>query len=278
MSAINVQIADKPYAVLELPVHDQFESNIYAVPACTAWLENITVQINAKDDKQATFAAICKWPPDECKLSDYLEKKKKPTDTWIVFKNVKILKFCKSVRQAKQEVEKALNISDLSQSDKEKSGKRQRFVTQRYTPPLNQTSRQKNYINVDDSDSDFESTTPVVRNLKIRANNNNIKTLQFSNEDSDGNFSDNYATQNVSCFSKFHEPQTSNATNLTYSSIDEIIKESLGPVVIEKNLQKKYKKDQVQKNLNTNNQGNEQSGKQRKDKASEHECENEAKK
>lgn len=82
------------YAVLELPVHDQFESNIYAVPACTAWLENIIIQISAKDDKQATFAAICKWPPDESKLSDYLEKKKKPTDTWIVYKNVKILKFC----------------------------------------------------------------------------------------------------------------------------------------------------------------------------------------
>lgn len=60
-------------------------------------------------------------------------------------------------------------MSDLSQSDKEKSGKRQRFVTQRYTPPLNQASQQKNYTNVDNSDSDFESTAPVIRNLKIRS-------------------------------------------------------------------------------------------------------------
>lgn len=80
----------------------------------------------------------------------------------------------------------------------------------------------------------------------------------------------------MSCFSKFHEPQTSNATNLTYTSIDEIIKESIGPAVIEKSLKKKNKKDQVQKNLITDNQDNEHSGKQTKDKASEHECENEA--
>lgn len=65
-------------------------------------------------------------------------------------------------------MEKALNVSDLSQSDKEKSGKRQRFVTQRYTPPLDQVSRYKNNTNVDDLDSDFESTAPAVRNLKIR--------------------------------------------------------------------------------------------------------------
>lgn len=79
----------------------------------------------------------------------------------------------------------------------------------------------------------------------------------------------------MSCFSKFHEPQTSNATNLTYTSIDEIIKESIGPAVIEKSLKKKNKKDQVQKNF-TDNQDNEHSGKQTKDRASEHECENEA--
>lgn len=80
------------YAVLELPVHNEVESNVYAVPACTAWLKNI--KMHAKDGKQVTFATLCKWPPDESKLSDYLEKKKKPTDTWVTFKNVKILKFC----------------------------------------------------------------------------------------------------------------------------------------------------------------------------------------
>lgn len=81
----------------------------------------------------------------------------------------------------------------------------------------------------------------------------------------------------VTSFSKFHEPQISDAINLPYSSIDEIIKETIGPVVIQKShTKKKYKKDQVQKNLNMNNQGNEESAKQTKDKASEHECENEA--
>lgn len=62
------------------------------MPACIAWLKNI--KVCAKDGKQVGFAAICKWPPDESKLSDYLEKRKKPTDTWVTYENVKILKFC----------------------------------------------------------------------------------------------------------------------------------------------------------------------------------------
>jgi len=88
------------YAVLELPTHDDFNSVVYyAVPACTAWLENITMKVSPKKDKRVkiarvTYAAICKWPPDETKLSDYLEKKKKPTDIWITYENVQILKFC----------------------------------------------------------------------------------------------------------------------------------------------------------------------------------------
>lgn len=83
------------YAVVELPTirYDESES-IYAVPACTAWLDDITVTMRTKDNKQVIFAAVCKWLPDESKLSDYLEKKKKPTNTWIKYENIKILKFC----------------------------------------------------------------------------------------------------------------------------------------------------------------------------------------
>ncbi|XP_071578668.1 uncharacterized protein [Temnothorax nylanderi] len=187
MSAkMNVEIiADKPYAVIELPSRDddELKSTVnYAVPACTAWLQNITIKV-AKDDKQGrvtrvTYAAICRWPLDESKLSDYLEKKKKPTDTWVTYENVKILKFCKSVRQAKEEAEKALDVSDLSQSEKDNSVKRQRFVTRRYSPArpaINKTSsnRRKNsnivYVKHSDS-SDFEYNAPAVRNLKITKN------------------------------------------------------------------------------------------------------------
>lgn len=82
------------YAVLELPIDNELESAIYAVPACTAWLEDITIKVSTKEGKHVTFAALCKWPPDESKLSDYLEKKKKPTENWVTFENVKILKFC----------------------------------------------------------------------------------------------------------------------------------------------------------------------------------------
>lgn len=82
------------YAVLELSVHHGSESTIYAVPVCTIWLENIVTKICTKDGKEAMFATICKWPPDESKLSDYLEKKKKPTSNWIIYKDVKILKLC----------------------------------------------------------------------------------------------------------------------------------------------------------------------------------------
>jgi len=74
-----------------------------------------------------------------------------------------------SLRQAKEEAEKALDISDLSQSDKDKSVRRQRFVTQRYSPPMNKIlgNCRKNNIPTDDSDSDFEFNAPVVKNLKI---------------------------------------------------------------------------------------------------------------
>jgi len=78
------------YAVLELPVS---KSTVYAVPACIKWLENIHIKI-CTNGKKTRFAGICKWPPDESKLSDYLEKKKKPTDAWIIYENVKILKLC----------------------------------------------------------------------------------------------------------------------------------------------------------------------------------------
>ncbi|XP_070170894.1 uncharacterized protein [Polyergus mexicanus] len=213
MSAIDVQIADKPYAILELPIYDEFESNIYAVPVCTVWLKNI--KVCAKDGKQVAFAAICKWPPDESKLSDYLEKRKKPTDTWITYENVKSLKFCKSIRRAKEEAEKALNVSDLSQSDKDKSLKRQRFITRRYSP-VNETScnrRKSNIVYADDSDSDFELKAPAVRNLKISANdkNNKASPLLFGSDDSDDNFSDNSITQisyAPNNYSRTETPQT----------------------------------------------------------------------
>lgn len=79
------------YAVIELP-KNEFES-VYAVPTCTAWLKNI--KASSKDGKQVSFTADeCKWPLDESKLSDYLQKKKKPTDAWVTYENVKILKFC----------------------------------------------------------------------------------------------------------------------------------------------------------------------------------------
>lgn len=75
-----------------------------------------------------------------------------------------------SVRQAKEEVEKALNVSDLSQSDKDKNIKRQRFVTRKYSPPLIATSVNRGKSTIiysTDSDSDFELQAPVVKNLKI---------------------------------------------------------------------------------------------------------------
>lgn len=53
------------YAVLELPIDNEFEWTVYAVPACTAWLENITVKVSAKDGKQIKFAALWKWPANE---------------------------------------------------------------------------------------------------------------------------------------------------------------------------------------------------------------------
>lgn len=75
------------YAIFELPADDadDFESTeYYAVPACTAWLQNISIKVSKINGKQATFAGACKWPSDESKLSDYLEKKKKPENTWII--------------------------------------------------------------------------------------------------------------------------------------------------------------------------------------------------
>lgn len=82
------------YAVLELPDVHGYKSTNYAVPACTLWLENVSMKICTETGKESLFAAICKWPSDESKLSDYLEKKKKPTNTWITYKHVKILKLC----------------------------------------------------------------------------------------------------------------------------------------------------------------------------------------
>lgn len=53
----------------------------------------------------------------------------------------------------------------------DKSTKRQRFVTQKYSPPSKETlwNRRKKYIYSDsDSDSDLDDMkAPVVRNLKI---------------------------------------------------------------------------------------------------------------
>ncbi|XP_071635001.1 supervillin-like [Temnothorax longispinosus] len=75
-----IEMLDKnKYAVLELPADDadDFESiEYYAVPACTAWLENISIKMSKISGKQATFAGACKWPDDESKLSNYLEKKR----------------------------------------------------------------------------------------------------------------------------------------------------------------------------------------------------------
>ncbi|KYN08252.1 hypothetical protein ALC62_00763, partial [Cyphomyrmex costatus] len=159
------------YAVLELFTYDKFEYNVYAVPACTAWLEDI--KVCEKNGKQVTFAAICKWPPNESKL-------------------------IKSVRQAKTETEKALNVSDLSQSDKDKSAKRQRSVIQRYSP-LNEACNRhrRNIINSDDSDIESELKAPAAQNLKISANNKNDNTLLSKSADNDDseNFSDNCTTQ-----------------------------------------------------------------------------------
>lgn len=80
------------YAVLESPTFDEIleSTDVYAVPTCTAWLENITTKHYAKDGKQITFAALCKWPSDETKLSDYLEKKR---SRLILGSHMKTLKF-----------------------------------------------------------------------------------------------------------------------------------------------------------------------------------------
>lgn len=80
--------------------------------------------------------------------------------------------YIESVRQAKEEVEKALDVSDLSHSDRDKSTKRQRFVTRRCSPPskaISYNRRKSNNIDVDDSDNDSELKAPAVPNLKISA-------------------------------------------------------------------------------------------------------------
>jgi len=75
-----------------------------------------------------------------------------------------------SVGHAKEKAIKALNVSDLSQSDKDKD-KRQRFETKRYSPSwttrrsLNQ--RKRTIVYSTDSDNDSEVQAPVVKNLKI---------------------------------------------------------------------------------------------------------------
>ncbi|XP_025162280.1 uncharacterized protein LOC112590339 isoform X3 [Harpegnathos saltator] len=143
--------ADKPYAVFKLPIENELESTVYAMPACTAWLEDITIKVSAKDGKQVTFAALCKWPPDELKLSDYLEKRKKPTVNWITYEN----------------------------SDKDGNIKHQRIVTRRYNPPLILTSmnRRKHTIYSSDSDSDIELQAPIQIRRKRHHNFHILMTL-----------------------------------------------------------------------------------------------------
>lgn len=79
-------------------MYEVSKPTVYAVPACTIWLENIYIKTSTENDKAIRFASICKWPQDESKLSDYLERKKRPTDTWITYKTVKILKLCSTYR------------------------------------------------------------------------------------------------------------------------------------------------------------------------------------
>lgn len=79
--------------------------------------------------------------------------------------------YIESVRQAKEEVEKVLDVSDLSHSDRDKSIKRQRFVTRRYSPPSKAISYNRRKSNIDadsdnDSDNDSELKAPAVPNLK----------------------------------------------------------------------------------------------------------------
>ncbi|KYN50231.1 hypothetical protein ALC62_04462 [Cyphomyrmex costatus] len=147
------------YAVIELPVHDISKSAVYAVPACTIWLQNIYIKKSTENDKVIRFASICKWPQDESKL--------------------------KSIREAKEETEKALDISDLSESDKNKSVKRQRILTQRYSPSKIGLSNESNDTDTDDSD-DAKLKTPITTNLKI-SSKKNIQTFFTSDSSSDTN-------------------------------------------------------------------------------------------
>jgi len=50
-----------------------------------------------------------------------------------------LLHYLESVREAKKKIEKALDVSNLWESDEGKSVKRQRFVTQRYSSFLKQS-------------------------------------------------------------------------------------------------------------------------------------------
>jgi len=68
-------------------------------------------------------------------------------------------------------MEKALDVSDLSESDRGKSVKRQRFVTQRYSSffrtGLLKEHKSDNADTDSDSVTDVGLKTPTITNLKI---------------------------------------------------------------------------------------------------------------
>lgn len=83
-----------------------------------------------------------------------------------------ILLYClESIREAKEETEKALDISDLSESDKGKFVKRQRVLTQRYSPSIKiglSSESKSNDADTDTDDSDdAKLKTPIMMDLKI---------------------------------------------------------------------------------------------------------------
>lgn len=82
--------------------------------------------------------------------------------------------FPESLREAKERIEKALEVSDLSETVSDGNVKRRRVATQRYSPPLrtmlSNTKLQKNNdADADNTDTDAELKRPTVTHFEINS-------------------------------------------------------------------------------------------------------------
>lgn len=123
---------DKLYALAELKPNN--EEKAWVSPVQVKWLTNVE-RITSPDGK-ISYRGNCFWPKDENKLNNWLSSmKKKPKgpsdDDWIMYEKSRLLKFFASLRGAKENLNKAENYSDMSESDSS-SRKRKRNNVNRY--------------------------------------------------------------------------------------------------------------------------------------------------